>query len=156
MSCETMDIRRREAGFTLVEMMITVLIVGILASIALPAYNGQIRKSRRTEARTALLDLAAREERFMAANNTYTASPAALGYTAFDVPVSNGYYKLDTPTNVTGGTATAPPTFTLTATPVTGKGQDKDKDCAKFTVDQTGKRSSKNSSNADSTDTCWK
>ena len=156
MSCGTMGGRRRAAGFSLVELMVAVLIVGILTSIALPAYNGQIRRSRRTEARTALLDLAAREERFMAANNTYTADPAALGYTAFDVPVSNGYYQLATPTNISGGTATAPATFRLTATPVTGKGQDKDRDCASFVVDQTGMRTAKNSGNTDNTDTCWK
>ena len=156
MSCATMEGRRRAAGFSLVELMIVVLIVGILASITLPAYNGQIRKARRTEARTAVLDLAAREERFMAANNTYTADPAALGYTAFDVPVNNGYYKIETPTNISGGTVDAPATFRLTVTPVTGKGQDKDKDCAKFVVDQTGKRIAKNSGGTDNTDKCWK
>lgn len=154
MSCTTT--RRRAAGFSLIELMMAVLIVGVLASIAMPAYNGQVRKTRRTEARTALLDLAAREERFMAANNTYTADPAALGYTAFNVPVSNGYYKLNTPTDVSGGTATTPATFTLTAAPIAGKGQDKDKECATFVVDQTGKRSSKDSGGHDSTDTCWK
>lgn len=156
MNCGTMRVRRRAAGFSLVELMVSVLIVGILASIALPAYNSQIRKSRRTEARTAVLDLAGREERFMAANNTYTADPAALGYAAFDVPVSNGYYKLDTPTNISGGTVDTPATFTLSVTPVTGKGQDKDKDCAQFLVTQTGLRSAKDSGGGDTTDTCWK
>jgi type IV pilus assembly protein PilE len=156
MSCGTMGGRRRAAGFSLVELMITVVIVGILAAITLPSYNSQIRKSRRTEARTAVLDLAAREERFMAANNTYTAAPADLGYTSFGVPVNNGYYKLETPTNISGGTATDPATFTLTVTPVTGKGQDKDKDCAKFIVTQTGMRTAKNSGGTDNTDTCWK
>ena len=51
---------RRHAGFTLVELMITVVILAIVVSIAMPSYSVQVRKSRRTEARTALLDLAGR------------------------------------------------------------------------------------------------
>jgi type IV pilus assembly protein PilE len=78
----------RSAGFTLIELM-TVLVIGtILATIAIPAYRGQIQKSRRTEARTALLDLAAREERYLSTNNTYSSLPGDLGYagTAFPSP----------------------------------------------------------------------
>ena len=46
-------------------------------------------------------------------------------------------------------------TFTVTATPVSGKGQDKDKDCASFTVDQAGRQASKDSTAADSSAKCW-
>ena len=49
-------------GFTLVELMVTLVVAAILATIAIPAYQNQIRESRRTEAKTALLDLAGREE----------------------------------------------------------------------------------------------
>src|SRR5216683_1422861 len=90
--------RLESGGFTLVELVI----VAILASIAIPAYNAQIRKSRRTEAKTALLDLAGREERYFNANtgtNAYTDVPALLGYAATmpqmqNYPVGSGYYTV--------------------------------------------------------------
>jgi type IV pilus assembly protein PilE len=51
------------AGFTLIELMVTLAIAAILLSIVVPTYQAQVRKSRRTEAKTAILDFAAREER---------------------------------------------------------------------------------------------
>lgn len=149
-----MHARTRHAGFTLIELMITVVVVSILASIAVPAYTHQIRKSRRTEARTALLELASREERYDAVNNAYTNDPAALGYTAFGVAVASGYYQLSAPT-VAAPSATTASTFSLTASPVSGMGQDLDTDCQSFTVDSTGKQSSLNGGGSDSTSICW-
>jgi len=144
----------RSAGFTLIELMVVVIIATILLSIAIPAYTSQIRKSRRTEARTAVLDLASREERFFSTSAAYTNSAANLGYAAFPAPVGSNYYQLSAPV-VTAGTATAAPTFTITATPIAGNGQDKDAQCASFTVDSTGRQSALNSSSTDSTATCW-
>ena len=60
-------------GFTLIELMITVAIVGILASIAYPSYIESVRKGRRAEARAALTELMQQQERFMTQNNTYRA-----------------------------------------------------------------------------------
>ena len=142
----------RAAGFTLVELMVVVVIAAILLSIAVPAYTSQIRKSRRTEARTALLDLASREERFFSTSAAYTNSAANLGYAAFPAPVGSNYYQLGAPVLNAAG---APPTFTVTATPIAGNGQDKDTQCASFTVDSTGKQSAVDSSNAESTAICW-
>jgi type IV pilus assembly protein PilE len=148
---------RRRNGFTLIELMITVAIVTILASVALPGFMSSIRKSRRTEARTALLDLAARAERFYSTTNSYL--DAANSLTPFDLglasaatatwplPLGSGYYSF----NATVTTAT---TFTFVATPAST--QQKDTDCASFTVTNTGLQSSLNSSNANSTATCWK
>ena len=59
-------------GFTLIELMITVAVVGILAAIAYPSYQDSIRKSRRADAKSALLDAAHRQERFFTENNQYT------------------------------------------------------------------------------------
>jgi type IV pilus assembly protein PilE len=58
-------------GFTLIEMMITVAILGILAAVAYPAYTDQIRKGRRGEARAALLNLLTQQERYLTQQNTY-------------------------------------------------------------------------------------
>ena len=145
---------RASGGFTLVELMVTLVIGATLLSIAVPAYTSQMRKSRRTEARTALLDLAGREERFMSTNLAYSSVASDVGYAAFPVTVGNGYYNVAAP-QVVAAAANTPATFTLTATPVAGKGQDKDAQCASFSVDSTGKQSSLNSGGTDSTATCW-
>lgn len=63
--------RRRLAGFTLIELMIVVAVVGILAAVAYPAYTDQIRKGNRAEARAALMNLMQQQERFMTQRNTY-------------------------------------------------------------------------------------
>lgn len=138
--------KSKSSGFTLMELMITVAIVAMLASIALPAYTSHVRKSRRTEAKNALLDLAGREESLYATKNAYSATPSDLGYTTF-TPVGSGFYDVAiTPTPPTN-------TFTITATAIGS--QAKDTSCSKFIVDQTGAQSSQDSSGTDSTSTCW-
>ena len=147
----------RARGFTLIELMITVVIASILMSIALPLYQHQLRESRRTDARSALLDLASREERYYAMNNAYTSTASDLGYTGWGSsnPIGSGYYYLSQPT-IAAATATSTATFTLVAQPEPGKGQDQDSDCQTFTVTQTGQETSTNSAAALSSATCWK
>lgn len=145
----------RSAGFTLIELMITVVIATILMSIAIPLYLHQIRESRRTDARSALLDIASREERYYAVQSTYTKTASDLGYSAWPQTVGGGYYQVSQPV-LTNATSTAPASFSVTATPISGKGQDQDTDCASFTVTSTGQQSSKNSASADSSAICWK
>jgi type IV pilus assembly protein PilE len=151
--------RSRVAGFTLIELMIVVVIIAILASIAVPAYTSSVRKSRRTEAKTALADLAAREERYFATQNVYSASPAALQYGAGSWPVSIGtYYSISNVTATaaaTTTTTTTPGTYTLQITPSAGSPQLSDTACRTFQMDQTGKQTSQDSGGADSTATCW-
>ena len=60
-------------GFTLIELMIVVAIVGILAAVAYPSYQDSLRKSRRAEGRTALMEVIQQQERYMTQNNTYLA-----------------------------------------------------------------------------------
>ena len=132
---------RSIAGFTLIELMVTIVIASILAAIAVPAYTSQIRKSRRTEARTALLDLASREERFNSTNSAYTSSLANLGYAgaAWPVTVGSGYYQITAVVCAAAtcgadtGTGAA---FLLKAQPLAP--QDKDTACGSFTLDNTG------------------
>jgi type IV pilus assembly protein PilE len=140
---------RAIAGYTLAELLVTMVILGILAGIAIPAYTTQVRKSRRTDAKTALLDIAGREERLLSTTNAYSSTPSDIGYAGtFPLTVGDGYYTV---------TITGPPsTFTLQATPVAGKGQDKDSSCASFSVDQTGKQTAVDTSGNDTTATCWR
>jgi type IV pilus assembly protein PilE len=86
---------RRPAGFTLIELMVTIMIGAILIAIAVPSYTMQTRKSRRTDAKTALLDLAGREERYNSTNSVYTSAPANLGFAGpWPMTVGGGYYQI--------------------------------------------------------------
>ena len=148
------------AGFTLIEMLVTIVIATILVTIALPTYQMQIRKSRRTEAKTALLNFAAREERYLATQNVYSSDPGQLQYTAAggSWPVSTGtYYQIDAPTvsNPSSTTPTAVPTFSVTVVPAPGSPQLADTSCQSFTVTQTGLQTSADSGGNNSSSTCW-
>src|ERR1700744_5930788 len=86
-------------GFTLIELMVTIVVATILISIAVPSYQAQVRKSRRTEARNALMDLAGREERYYSVNNDYSQSALQLGYGTDDAQIKDlsiggGYYTV--------------------------------------------------------------
>lgn len=66
-------------GFTLIEVMIVVVIIGILVSIAYPSYQEYVRRTNRAEGQAFLQDLAARQERYFSQNNSYTTDPSKLG-----------------------------------------------------------------------------
>lgn len=141
----------RRAGFTLVELMITIVIGAILVSIAIPAYTSQIRKSRRTEARSAVLDLAGREERFYSTNNAYSSNPKELGYSTVVTDtwatvgaIGSGYYTI-----FVAATAT---TYTITATKA-GL-QNGDAQCATFAINQVGQQTATGSGTNPTAD-CW-
>jgi type IV pilus assembly protein PilE len=150
-----LGVHHPEAGFTLIELMVTIAIGSMLLAIAVPGYQSQIRKSRRTEARTAVLDLASREERFLSTANNYSQTTADLGYTgAFPVAVGSGYYTLTVtspdPAFVAAGGTT--PSYIITAT-ATGT-QLKDDACRTFTVTHLGQQTATTSGGA-ATTTCW-
>jgi type IV pilus assembly protein PilE len=142
---------RRQFGFTLIELMIVILIIAVLASIAIPTYQSQIRKGRRTEAKSAVLDLAGREERFYAANNVYSSTETDLGYAtgAFGTPIGSGYYSVGV--NVPAANKNS---FTVTATVVGSSPQATDTSCVNFSIDNFGQRKA-NDGGADTTSTCW-
>jgi type IV pilus assembly protein PilE len=149
---------RSSRGFTLVELMVVVVIATMLLAIAVPSYMSQIRQSRRTEARTAILDLAGREERYLSTNPAgYTNLPAPLGYPGFGAanPVASGYYYLSVCSPACAPSLVAAPSYTITALPVAGQSQINDTQCASFSVDSTGKQFAFNSAGADSTAYCW-
>jgi type IV pilus assembly protein PilE len=140
---------RRPRGFTLIELMIAVAVVGILASLAYPSYTQYVLKSRRTEAKAALLDLAMRQERYFSMTNTYADAPDKLGYAkaAFPVEVLAGgraYYQLSAQVGVP---ATS---YSATATPLGGQVKDS---CGTYSINQLGVQG--NANNSSPVTACW-
>lgn len=75
----TLHSRTRNLGFTLAEVMIVVVIIGILAAIAMPSYSEYVKRGKRTEGQALLVEAAARQERFFAQNNGYITSTVDAG-----------------------------------------------------------------------------
>ena len=136
------------SGFTLMELMIAVAVVAILGTIAMVSYSSQILKSRRTDARSAVLDLAGREEKLFSTTNAYSAAPSDLGYGAVGDPwpitIGSGYYQ------VRVDVANPPISYLVTATAIGS--QVKDTGCATLMVDQLG---SQTSTGGETAATCW-
>lgn len=138
---------RRMTGFTLVELMIVVIVVGILAAIAMPSYRQYTLRTHRTEAKSALLRLASSQERFYLQNNTYTNNLVALGFAAGTS--DDGVYTLNVPVaNTTTWQATATPT---PGGGVNGVDQTADGECTSFALDSQGRRTAAPDPNS----RCW-
>jgi type IV pilus assembly protein PilE len=125
-----------EKGFTLMELMIAVVIVGILAAIALPSYKEYVKKASRAAAQTELLDLASIQEKIFLNSNSYSASITA----AYTGNASGGLGRTSGRTN--DGkydlSIVAPgQTYTITATPVAGTTQAGD---GNLTISENGQR----------------
>jgi type IV pilus assembly protein PilE len=135
-------------GFTLIELMVTVAIVAIVATIATTSYTSQIQKSRRTDARSALLDLAGREEKLFSTANAYSATLSDLGYSS--ATVGSGYYTVAIVSPDPAQAATIP-TYAITATAVGS--QVGDTQCQTLSVNQTGLQSSTPTTTPAAT--CW-
>ena len=146
-------------GFSLIELMTALVVASILLVIAIPAYLQQIRESRRADAKTALLDLAGREETLYSTTNAYSTLPSAVGYGngAFPLPVGSNYYTVNVQVPNPNAQVTVPPSpsFLLTAVPAAGSSQLNDAPCQSFTVDQLGNQKAYDSGGADNSTTCW-
>ncbi len=137
----------RSRGFTLVELMVTVAIIGVLASIAWPSYNQSVMHSRRTDAVQSMSYYRQALERCYSQNFSYlnaagTPCPAAPGVA---VVSTDGYY------NVTF--AILQTSYLITAVPIGV--QVNDLQCQVMTINQTGQTTAVNSVAANTTLTCW-
>jgi type IV pilus assembly protein PilE len=155
---------RFSRGMTLIELMVVVVIATILVSIAVPSYTSYVRQSRRVEAKTALLDLAGREERYFSTSvngANYSQTAADVGYTAFPSVVGSGYYTVSLCAVGPGMSGNCPPSnqaapgYAVTAVPAAGSSQLADSQCQSFSVDNTGKQWAFNSAGVDNTAYCW-
>lgn len=141
-----------QRGFTLIELMITIAVVGIITAIALPSYNEYIRRSRRSDARVVLLQDAQFMERFLTENDRYDlqrdgATPVALPNTISPAATTGTQVMY----NITLA-AVNRNSYTLQAVPVAGNAMDGDV-CGTYTIDNLGVKG--NSNNSRSTVDCW-
>lgn len=139
----------KRKGFSLIELMIAIAIVSILTLVAVPGYQNSVRKSYRSDAMTALMDLAIRQERFFANNKTYTTTHGDMNAS---VTTPGGHYAIMI--------AALPGkdiwnSFVLTATAVSSDDQFNDVLCRTWTLDSIGQKGAKNAAGNSTTDVCW-
>ena len=134
-----MNNQKKNYGFTLIELMITVAIVGILAAVAYPSYTDFVTRSNRSEGQRELLRLANLQEQLYVDTRAYTTDMTNLGMKADPYVTETGNYSIDAVVNGT--------TFTLTAT-AKGNQLSNDTDCTTLTINELGERDGE-------TDICW-
>ncbi len=140
----------KQRGFTLVELMIVVVVLGILAAIAIPAATGNALKARRAIAKGVLMDVQSKQEEYFINNKAYAANLTDLGFAspfyidddAKSVPVSNSFYEI---TLVISGLS-----YKVSAAPTNG--QMSDTDCGVLGVTNAGAKSASGVKGAGG---CW-
>ena len=117
-----------QKGFTLIELMIAVVVVAILAMFAVPAYNDSVKKGRRSDAKSMLTTIAARQEQYFMDNKTYADDVEKLGYTmtGTDTSSTDGHYRV----RIASASATD---FKAQAQPVS-----EDEQCQQMTITADG------------------
>ena len=138
-----------QKGFTLIEILIVIAIVGILAAVAVPSYQESVRKARRSDAKVVLEAAAAAQERWYFQYNRYTGSVDDIGGTSGMLLSPEGYYTVNI--DISAGTCgVANSCYVLTAAPVIGGPQSSDTQCVNFSLSHTGARTYTGSSSD-----CW-
>lgn len=137
---------KQASGFSLIELLIVVAILGIIAAIAVPSYTSYMTDTRRTDATSMLVEVASEQFRYYSENNAYTDKMSDLGYGAADTaPSKEGLYTI----SLVSATANS---FVITATPVAGAAQANDTECTTFTLSSSNQKGATGSISAQE---CW-
>lgn len=143
--------RTAQRGVTLLELMIVAVIVGIMAAVAFPAYKDYVDRAKRAEAKTLLMQVAARQERYYFDNNTYATAATELGY-ASNTPLSEeGHYTLVNPIDE-GDSGDIQTSYLVTVTPVAPHN---DQVCGNLTLDSKGVKGYTASQSDRADKLCW-
>ena len=136
---------KNQNGFTLIELMIVVAIIGIIAGIAYPSYMESVRKSNRADAKATLNDIAHRLQRCFTTYNAYNDANCGVATDLGGGPIVSpeGMYSVSA--------VLAPTTYTLTAAPIAGTSQAADTKCGSLTLTNAGVRNASGSYGAE----CW-
>lgn len=140
-------LRNGQRGFTLIEILIVVAILGVLIGIALPAYNNSVLRSGRAEAKGELMQVAADQERYFSNFNTYITDATPLNTPAVagrNRTTQNGLYVI----SVAAGGSGIGSSFVATATP---QGDQANDECTTLTLTNTGLRGATGAT----ADECW-
>ena len=138
--------KAKQSGFTLIELMVVVMIVGIISAIAYPSYREQVRRSARSEAKIALEEKAQAMEKCFTRSMDYTSAACAPARATVNTP--KGSYQV-------GVNPAIPPTATTFALIATALGnQTGDAQCMNFTLNESGLRGVSGSASA-TPERCW-
>ena len=157
-------------GFTLVELMIVVAILGIITSIAYPSYLKQVQKSKRAPAKVELMRIAQLQESYYVQNLSYAVAlktsdgEGDLNFAEMSPQTEGGDYTVsiaNTTPSGCDGTSTIPCTgYVIEALPIVGKPQSHDKSCTGFRLSSTNAKFAKSATidygDSDVRDTCWR
>jgi len=139
---------RQQRGFSLMELMVAVTIIGIIVAIALPSYNSHMLNTRRTAATACVVEMAQFMERVYTTSMDYSRNNAGVETVLPDSSCRNdltAFYTLSLEPTAQ--------TFTLTATPIGA--QENDTSCGVLTLDQAGARTAAGSGAAAKVRECW-
>lgn len=139
-------IKKPSFGFTLIELMIVVVIIGVLAAIAMPAYQDYGKQARRADAKHALLDAQLNQEKWRANNSSYAATTVSVWNNEITGNIGKSldeYYEIE----VMSATVTQ---YSIEARPIDIQAGD---DCGKFAINANGEDKTLTSGYA--TEKCW-
>ena len=151
-----MEGKRKAGGFTMIELMIVVAIVGILTAVAYPAYTSHIRKGRRAEVQTFMMDIALRERQYFTDTHTYALDAGGtMAYTTLNLTLPTSLTNYYTVT--TAARAGITPSFQVTATALNDQTKDKvgSVTIKALTIDDTGAKGTVDSSNVTRSSLAW-
>lgn len=145
---------RRLAGFTVLEALTALVVVGILAAIAIPSWRSHLLKSRRADAMAALLAVQKAQDEYFGRHARYAsgarleaAAPEGLGLRTTS---AQGFYSIALATDDAGLE------YRATARPISRAGQSGDARCAEFSIDHNGLRRASDDAGVDRSADCWR